>query len=101
MLGRPGGTAYPESVERACTVAGDAGEVSVCTEAAGAPGVTDTLVQERAWFHAASAAVAASPESGWGRSSTITAGRQVTWSMCRPVAEITSDPLAFSGGELS
>jgi hypothetical protein len=78
-----------------------AGEPSVRTEPNGAPGVTNALVQIRAWFQAASAAVAASPESGWGRSLTITAGRHVTWSMCRPVAAITSEPLAFSGGELS
>ena len=54
-----------------------AGSLSVWAEATGAVGVTETLVHARAWFHAASALVAASPESGWGRSLTITAGRHV------------------------
>ena len=54
----------PESTERACTAEAAAGVVSVCTVARGAPGAADTLVQERAWFQAARAEVAASPESG-------------------------------------
>ncbi len=89
------GVVHPESTESVWTAVGAAGEVSLCTVATGAPGVADTFVHDRAWFQAANAVVAASPASGWGRSSTITAGRQVTWSMCLPVAVITREPLAF------
>jgi hypothetical protein len=50
-------------------------------------------VHVRAFVQFAKAAVAAAPESGTGNSSSISAGRQVTPSMWRPVAVITSDPL--------
>jgi hypothetical protein len=82
-------------------MAAGAGADSLAIVAIGAPTVAATLVQLRAWFQLSSALCAAAPVSGWGRSSTMTAARQVTWSMWRPVTVIRSAPLAFPGGELS
>ena len=81
------------SSESCCTTAGGAGEVSVATLAteAATPGVRSVHVWAFVQFKRA--AVAAAPESGTGNSSSINAGRQVTLSMWRPVAVITSDPL--------
>ena len=51
-------TISPGSLERDCTMAGDAGEFSVCTLTTGAPGAASALVQDRAWLQSASASVA-------------------------------------------
>ena len=51
MLGAA--TRYPESVESCWTAEAGAGDVSVCVVATDAAGAAVTLVQARAWFHAA------------------------------------------------
>jgi hypothetical protein len=81
------------SWESCCATAGGAGEVSVATLATGAPAPGVRSVHVRAFAQFARAVVAAAPERGTGSSSSINAGRQVTLSMWRPVAVITSEPL--------
>src|ERR1700722_10583791 len=92
---------HPESTVNGCTAAAGAGDISLAAEANGAVGVAVAFVHARSCCQLATAWAAAAPVRGWGRSSTMTAGRHVTWSICRPVTVITRDPLAFSGGELS
>jgi hypothetical protein len=92
---------YGLSVESFRTCLAGAGDVSVDMDAMGADGAAVTSVHPRAASHSCIAAAAAAPVNGWGRSLTITAGRHVALSMWRPVAVMTSDPLWFSGAELS
>ena len=64
-------------------------------------GLAERLVQLRALFQLPIAEVAACPLSGWGRPDTMVAGRHTAPVMCRPCAEMMSDPLSVSGAALS
>jgi hypothetical protein len=75
--------------------------VSPCNVAALVAGFAERLVQLRALFQLPMAEVAACPLSGWGRPDTMVAGRHTAPVMCRPCAEMMSDPLSVSGAALS
>jgi hypothetical protein len=75
--------------------------VSPCSVATLVAGFAERLVQLRALFQLSMAEVAACPLSGWGRPDTMVAGRHTAPVMCRPCAEMMSDPLSVSGAALS
>jgi hypothetical protein len=73
------------------------GTVSPARDATLREGAAARLVQLRAWFQFATAAVAGEPVRGWGRPARIVAGRNVASVMWRPTAVRTSAPLDVSG----
>ena len=75
--------------------------VSPCSVATLVDGFAERLVQLRARFQLSIAAVACRPLSGCGSPETMVAGRHTALMMCRPWAEMISDPLSVSGAALS
>lgn len=66
------------STDNACASGAGAGDVSLVTVANEGVGLAEVFVHARSWSQLATAALAAEPVRGWGRSSTMIAGRQVT-----------------------